>query len=216
MTTQARQRNRRVSSLFLVAFLVLAAMISATAYAATSSTSTLTITPPSTISGAKADVSSVTSTFIGVQGQGKKTEGVVLSKLTLGNPGDSDSTAIEFLWTDPQEAGGALLNPNAFLETRVYFLDTDQQAATEGGYSGSCDSETQRSFDDGGTKYVCPDPDELHNYKTLSMSNTAANFLPSVDGQSVLYILADITVPGGAPAGQQSALTELSFIVAIN
>ncbi len=214
--TQARQRNRRVNSLFLVAFLALAGMISVTAYAATSSTSTLTITSPSTISGARADVSSVVSTFTGVQGKGKKTEGVVLSKLTFGNPDDSDATVIEFIWTDPDEAAGVLLNPNAFLETRVYFLDTDQQAATAGGYSGSCDSITQRSFEDGGARYVCPDPDELHNFKTLSISNTAANFLPSVDGQSVLYILADITVPGGAPSGQQSSLTDLTFIIRIN
>ncbi len=211
MATRAGQRNRRTSSLFLVAILAIAATISVSAYADTSGSSTLSITPPSTISGTKADVSSVAATFSGVQGQGQKTAGVVLSKLDFGDPTVGGSTAIEFIWTNTDQATGVLLNPNAWMETRIYFLDTDQQAATEGGYSGNCDSTTQRTFDDGGTKYVCPDPDDLHNFTVLSMSYAVASFLPSVDDQSVLYILADIHVPGGAPQGQQSQLNELTF-----
>ena len=85
MTTHAGQRNRRTSSLFLVAILAIAATISVSAYADTSGSSTLSITPPSTISGTKADVSSVAATFSGVQGQGQKTPGVVLSKLDFGS-----------------------------------------------------------------------------------------------------------------------------------
>lgn len=204
MATQATgRRNRRTSSLFLVAIIGIAAVVTFATYAATSTSSTLTISPPSTSSGAKADVFSVASTFSGVQGKGKKTFGVVLSKLTFGTPGDSDNVVIEFLWTDPDQAAGVLLNPNAFLETRVYYVST------------SCPTADQRTFEDGGTVTVCPDPDEVHNFKALSISNTGANFSPSIDGQSVLYILADITVPGGAPAGQQSSLTELTFNIGI-
>lgn len=218
MTTQARTRrkNGRVGTLLLLAIIVLAGLISIMTYAATSGTSTLTITAPATSSGAKADVSSVATSYTSVQGKGKKTTGVVLSKLSFGSAADSDSTAIEFLWTDPDQATSVLLNPNAFMEVRVYFLDSDQTVATDGGYSGDCNSTTQRSLEDSGTKYVCPDPDEVHGYKTLSIENTAATFLPSVDGQSTLYILADIHVPGGAPAGQQSQLTTLDFNIGIS
>ncbi|MBT5320023.1 MAG: hypothetical protein HOL45_08970, partial [Chloroflexi bacterium] len=174
------------------------------------------IPAPSTTSGAKADISSVSSSFSSVQGKGKKTTGVVLSKLSFGSSGDSDSTAIEFIWADPDQATSVLLNPNAFLEVRVYFLDSDQTVATDGGYTGDCSSSTQRAFEDSGTKYVCPDPDDTHAFKTLSIQNTAATFLPSLDGQSTLYILADIHVPGGAPAGQQGQLTTLNFNVNIS
>ena len=205
MATQATgRRNRRTSSLFLVAIIVIAAVVTFATYAAASGASTLTISAPSTDSGFKADVFSVASTFSGVQGQGKKTFGVVLSKLTFGTPGDSDDVRIEFLWTDPDQAAGVLRNPNAVLETRVYYVSTD------------CPTADQRTFEDGVTVTVCPDPDEERNFKALSISNTGAYFIPTILGQSVLYILADITVPGGAPAGQQSSLTELTFIIGVS
>lgn len=216
MATHTRRKHGRVGTLLLVAILVVAGLITVMAYAATSNSSTLNISAPSTTSGQKADISGNLGSYTSVQGKGKKTTGVVLSKISFGDSGDSDETGIEFIWADPDQATSVLLNPNAFMEVRVYFLDTDQTVATDGGYSGSCNSTTQRAFTDSGTKYVCPNPDEVHGYKTLSISNTAAVFLPSVDGQSVLYILADIHVPGGAPAGQQGQLTTLNFNVGIS
>ena len=96
------------------------------------------------------------------------------------------------------------------METGIYYLDSDQQLADGGGYSGDCDADTQRSFDDGGTKFACPDTGDLAS-KALSRSMTSAYFVPTVIGKSVLYVLADINVPGGAPDGQQSSINELTF-----
>ena len=208
MATQSiKRRNRRVSSLFLVAIIVIAAVVTFTLYAGTSGASTLVISPPSTTSGAKADVSDLSASFSGVLGQAKKTKGVVLSKLTFGAPADSSNTTIFFYWTDPGQASGVLLNPNAFLETRVYHIST------------SCDPADQRTFFDEDVNdnvTVCPDPVSASNFTAMSIENATAIFRPSVTNQNVLYILADINVPGGAPAGQQSQLSELTFILEIS
>ena len=104
------------------------------------------------------------------------------------------------LWTDPDEATSVLLNPNAFLETRLYYV------------SSSCDAADQRTFDDGGTVIVCPDTSAtVQNFTAMSIQGTFAHFTALQASQSVLYILADINVPGGAPAGQQSQLNTLNF-----
>ena len=200
MATQAAHRKNRVGTLFPLAIVVLAAVISFVSYAATSGGSTLTISAPDSDSGGVADITSVITPFEAIQGKGKKTNGVALAKLTMATGFESKGTRIEMLWTDPGEATGVLLNPNAFLETRLYYV------------SSSCDVADQRTFEDGGTITVCPDASgAVENFTTLSIQGTYAFFIATQTSQSVLYILADITVPGGAPAGQQSQLNSLSF-----
>ena len=208
MATQSmRHGNRRTSSLFLVAIIVIAAVVTFATYAASSGSSTLIITPPDTASGAKADVLSISTPFESVLGQAKKTKGVVLSKLKFGTGINSAGTRIEILWTDPGQATGVLLNPNAFLETRLYFIDS------------SCAESDRRTFTDPelGSVTVCPDfSATVENFTAMSMSGTYAHFTVTQPNKSVIYILADITVPGGAPAGQQSSLTELTFIIGVS
>ena len=55
----------------------------------------------------------------------------------------------------------------------------------------------------------------MQNFTAMSMQGTYANFIVTQASQSVIYILADITVPGGAPAGQQSQLNSLTFNLSI-
>lgn len=208
-------RNTRVGvGAVGVLIIVIAAMLSVASYAASSGSSTLVISPPDSVSGNAVDIEAVSVTYTGIKGKGKKTEGVVLSKFNLATGVDSDELLVFFLWTDSDQASGALLNPNAFLETGIYYLDSDQQSADGVGYSGNCDADSQRSFDDGGTKYACPDTGDLAS-KALSRSNTAAVFVPTVIGKNVLYILADINVPGGAPSGQESLINELTFNIEV-
>ena len=55
---------------------------------------------------------------------------------------------------------------------------------------------------------------------TICVSSSAGlilwHFTATQAGQSELYILADITVPGGAPPGQQNQLNELTFNFTLN
>lgn len=196
--------------------MVFVALVSIGLYAATEATSTVSVSAPGTSSGAKADVFSVGAIYSAIQGQARTQRGVVLAKLTFADSDYSDDIVVQFLWAAPDEAAGLLLSPVAFLQTGVYFLDTDQTDASDGGYAGSCNSTTQRSFDDGGTKYACPDPDIDKAHKVLSTQMAGTVFQPTVDGQGVLYILADISIPGRAPPGLQTQLTALEFNVAVN
>lgn len=209
MATQAIKRNTRGRSLLLVALVVLAAVISFVSYAATSGGSSINISAPDTDNGTKADVSSVSTPFEGVQGQGKKTKGVVLAKLKFGTGINNFGTNIDMLWTDPGQAAGVLLNPNAFLETRLYFVDN------------TCPTEDQRTFVDVEVQespiIVCPDNSgTVQNFTAMSIQGTYAHFISTTSDQNLLYVLADINVPGGAPAGQQSQLNSLTFNFVIN
>ncbi|MDO8569075.1 MAG: hypothetical protein Q7R57_10250, partial [Dehalococcoidales bacterium] len=47
----------------------------------------------------------------------------------------------------------------------------------------------------------------------VSRINGDIFLFPSVTGQSTLYVLASIVVPGGPPPGQQESLTNLRFYI---
>ena len=138
--------------------------------------------------------------------------GVDLFKLTLVSSSYSDRIRIEVLWTDPQNAGQVLNNPNSYIRARVYYY------GGPGGGWPTCDAADQRlvtvtALND---TTVCPTTSVTDFGEAILTKRGSARYLmPSTAGQDTLWVLGDIVVPGGVPAGQQSQLSGLGFVATV-
>lgn len=132
--------------------------------------------------------------------------GVDLFKLTLVSSSYSDRIRIEVLWTDPQNAGQVLNNPNSYIRARVYYNNS------------SCDAADQRfvTVTELNDTTVCPTASVTDFGEAILTKRASARYLmPSTAGQTTLWVLGDIVVPGGVPAGQQSQLSGLGFVATV-
>ena len=96
---------------------------------------------------------------------------------------------------DPWNASEALNNPNAWIDTQVW-------------YAGSGAGEITITDKDGASVTVIQDANVTER---LSRVNGEVLIEPTISGQGTLYILASVTTPGGIPPGQQDQLDSLDF-----
>jgi len=202
-----KANRQALAILGLLAFVLVASF---TSWAATSGGSRVAITAVSgngVTDGRIALVTNLGGSVTGLVGnKAQKQVGVALQKITLASSSLSHKLVVNFLLTSPDSLGQALNNPNALIKAQLYWLDTDQ---TEEGTSSECSAD-RLSIADAGTRYVCPDTGgEASKY--TSKVTASADLRSSKAGQSVFYLLAEITVPGGVPQGQQSQLGTLAF-----
>jgi hypothetical protein len=125
------------------------------------------------------------------QGGAQKIEGVGLYEISLGAPRFSDQVNIHILLTNPEGIRQALNNPNAFIDVAVWYPD-ESSSLTFSGIKVSKDDAAQAR---------------------MSAERGSILLNPTISGQTTLYILASIIVPGGAPPGVQSQLEQLKFYI---
>lgn len=135
-------------------------------------------------------VTPVSDNLIVSQGSAQRIEGVGLYEISLGAPRFSDQLKIHILLTNPEGIRQALNNPNAFIDIAVWYPD-------ENGTHTFQDIQVSKNIAEG----------------RMSTERGSILLNPTVPGQSTLYILASIVVPGGAPPGAQIQLNQLEFYV---
>ncbi|MEX2355562.1 MAG: hypothetical protein WD535_00875 [Thermaerobacterales bacterium] len=140
--------------------------------------------------GKLATVTSLGANFTVERGQAQVIDGVELFQVDLASERFSDLVRIELLLLNPYDMAGVLSNPNSYIEVAVWHADA----------SG------EHTLNDGVTTVV---KDEA-SVQLITRDNAAAVLIPTVAAKTRLYILARITVPGGAPPGSQD-LAELNF-----
>lgn len=207
MTNQIEttRKNGRVS-LLVAALIVIAAFLSVASYAATESSSTLSITALGTSSGGVADVVDVGIDFEATNKKGKKTKGIVISRFALGRASDSDNFFVNLVWSNSKDVKGVLKSHDAFLVTGLYFLDSDQTKASDGGYTGDCNDQTQRETkkvdpqEMGGAAgpdkkfFLCPDTGP-NSTKVMSKIIPTAVLMSTTPNKPNIFLLADIHKP---------------------
>ncbi|MBI4340591.1 MAG: hypothetical protein HY680_11675 [Chloroflexi bacterium] len=202
--------RKRKSLVILVLLLAVALGASLASWAATTSSGSLSITVASgngVTDGSVAGVTTLSSNVTGLVGKSAQVQrGVTFRKITLPTSNYSNRLLVEFWLLSADQVGQVLNNPRAFIKTQLWWLDTDQ---TAGGGSSDCAS-TRLSITDSGTKYVCPDTGD-QAYKYITAANAGGLIRSTKTGQTVFYILGEITVPGGVPQGQQSQLSTLTY-----
>ena len=186
-----------------------------------------------TVSGKISTFTALVPSLISVpQGQGaQKIDGVVLGKVTVA-AGFAPRLKIYISWLDPQDAGGVLNNPNAWMTFGL------QYPIHAGACTGS-DPVNSQTIVDGATLCAALNtqgfgPLTYNGQLTISAKMLSGYILvnaldpasPSTCGatgntwcapagmalnQNVFYITASINTPGGIPPGQQSRLTTLDF-----
>lgn len=180
----------------LVVAIVITLLGTGTAWMATNTTLSTDITTGSALtSGEIADVTALSSYFTVSQGAAELIEGVALYRIELGSANFSNTISINLMILNPQDMGGVLNNPNAYIDVKVYYADTNG---------------TTTINDEGTFVKVSPDTGDHASYR---MSRTEGDVFikPSVTGKITLYVLASICTPGGIPPGQQSQLSNLRF-----
>ncbi|HUC92730.1 MAG TPA: hypothetical protein VMS09_11955 [Paenibacillus sp.] len=183
-------KRKYIFAAVVATFLTINLMI----WAATTISLQIDVTPGSTLpDGKMAAVTPLSGSFTVKKGKAQVVNGVELFRLDLGSPTFSDQAAIHLSLLNPTDIGKALNNKNAFIDVAVWYED----------------SSSAYTLSDGVTK-VSKDVNA-----TGRMSEQWGNVIlqPTVPGQTRLYILASITVPGGQPPGQQQQLTSLRFYV---
>ena len=140
------------------------------------------------------NLTAIGETFSITRGAAQKVSGIELYKIELGDAESSNKVTIEIALLNPEDMGAVLNNPNAFIDVGVYYPDAGGRVTLD------CDPVDVVSRDEGPRA-------------SAMMSKVIGDVLlhPSVTGQSTLYILASIVVPGGSPPGQQAQLTDLGF-----
>ena len=169
------------------------------AYTATSSTAAAIVTPLNANTAFKSGfalVSSLGGTYSGPPGQPQDQPCVGLDEVQLASPTLSTTVALDLTWNDPQDGTRSLHNPHAFIGVQVYYNDPLVHGT-------SCTV---------GTLTLYPDPGaEANGQLTREASEVVLH--PSRAGESTLYVLGGIHVPGGYPPGQQSGTGALQFVL---
>jgi hypothetical protein len=128
------------------------------------------------------------------QGRAQKIEGIELFEVNLGSPRFSDQVRINLLLTNPDAMRSVLNNPNSYIKVAVWYEDPSGTHTLSG-------TTTKVKKDEAASAII-------HDM------NANVLLLPSIPNQAKLYILASITVPGGAPPGQQPpAGSQLDFFI---
>ncbi|MDA1258886.1 MAG: hypothetical protein O3C10_13755 [Chloroflexi bacterium] len=228
MNTQIKSVRKQGGQSGIVAAVVilLAAIVSVASYASTESSSTLNILALGTSSGGVADVVDVGIDFKATNKKGKKTEGIVISRFEMGQASDSDNFIADVVWTNSKDVKGILKSHDAFLFTGLYFMDSDQQKASNGGYSGDCGDQSQRETKDVDPEemgepagpdqkfYLCPDTSP-NSSKVMSSILPNAVLTSTTPDKANMFLLADIhkppkksdhEIPAGSNPGQVKKL----------
>lgn len=179
----------------LIAIILLVTFIGSTvAWTQTSAVVSTSIVAGGTGGQAVSGITAIAETFTITRGNAQKISGVELYKIELGDAQFSNLIRIHIALLNPQDIGKVLNNPNSFIEMQVYYPGTGAREVTLG-YDGS------KALPDTGSRA----------YGIMTKMNGDIILYPSITGQDTLYILANITTPGGPPPGQQDELNDLEF-----
>jgi hypothetical protein len=129
------------------------------------------------------NITKMNGNFTVEQGKAQVISGVELFKIDLGAPRFSNQLRINVLLTNPDEMSAVLTNPNSFIEVAVWYEDPAGE----------------HTLNDKVTKVK----KDVNASANINRMNGDVLLRPSVVNKGTLYILANITVPGGAPPGQQ-------------
>jgi len=189
-------RSRR---LLLTAILIVTLVGSAIAWTGTSAAININITAGGGGDGKiVSEIIPIGETFSIARGNAQKISGVELYKITLSDAQLSNLIRVNIAFLNPNDVGKVLNSPNSFIQMQVYYPGTGEEEVT---------------LDYDGTK-VLPDTGTRAS-AFMSREVGDITLLPSVIGQTTLYILASINTPAGPPPGQQDQLTELKFYIDI-
>lgn len=197
---EAAIRTKRVT-LVLITVVMIAAIAAIGLYAAgaSSTSNTLVITPLVTGTGSSGGVAvSVTDVgedFSTHRRRHDEVKGRVLSRLDMGVARATATLVFNLLWTNSIDVTGPLSKDEALMRVGLFFLDSHQQRAKDKGYVGDCDELVQREFKlDNVKTYLCPDLSP-GAHQTMSKMVAYGVISSSVNGQRLLYLLADIPKP---------------------
>lgn len=143
--------------------------------------------------GSPALVTALAGNFTVQQGAAQKTTGIEVYRIDLGSTAYSDSMMVQFAITNPHEMRRVFGNPNAFLEVGLWYADP-------AGTHTLSDGTTKVSRDGSAVAY-------------LNQGSAYALLEPVTPDAQAYWLLASVTVPGGAPPGVQSEARELEFWV---
>ncbi|CAM4322564.1 hypothetical protein L1N85_15245 [Paenibacillus alkaliterrae] len=182
---------KRVRVIFLIAFAALF-IFTSVSFAFQVLNLNINITPESSLPSGQAALITGASDNLTLQvGNSQKIQGVGLFEIELGSARISDQVKVNVMLVYPEKIRGALNNPNAFIDVAVWYEDLDGTHY----YNGTT---------------VARDPGATAQAR-LSEMYASAILQPTRAGKTKMYILASITVPGGAPSGAQDQLDQLEF-----
>ena len=124
--------------------------------------------------------------------------------------GETGTMLVNVAWLDPQDGGGVLHSPNAYILTGLYQEDA---SATAGLASHGACNNGEYEIAPGGTN-ICVEPLSGANSSGVLTKAAGDSLLQaSVSGVTTAYVLLSIYVNGNAPPGQQGQTTDLRFFV---
>ncbi len=173
----------------------------ATAWVQSSTTSALNISKGSALdSGKIAEVTPLLVSFNYVKGAASKVTRIPIFRINMANPQIIPSIRVSIL--NLSDLGKVLNNPNAFIDTELWYPDKDATS----NYITIDDAKTPANPEG---KIV----QDIGAEGTMSRISGEIALRPTVSNKDTFYILVSITVPGGIPQGQQEQLSELKFFV---
>lgn len=181
--------------LLIVVLGITSSMVSA--YATSGTTLLLGSSTPGTASGRAYDLREIGSKFTISRGVAQVTGGQALYMIDNIFPNSHDSLRVYVFLTNPEELGKVLNNPNSFIDVGLWYEDSD-------GSSKITVDNNEVTVEDTG---VSAKLSRVHAEALLKLSDVR-------EVRDNYYIVAQITVPGGIPPGQQEK-QDLNFNIAL-